>query len=74
MNPPCPPIFTLPAIPPSPTSSTPFNASTDSLTQTATGYHATLMMMAGSHADFIFSADPLSPSKTLHPPVIEKAP
>ena len=74
MNPPHPPILTLPTILPSPTSSTPFNASTDSLTQAATGYHVTLTMMAGTHAGFIFSADPLSPSKTLHPPVIEKAP
>lgn len=63
MNPPHPPILTLPTILPSPTSSTPVNASTDSLTQTATGYHVTLTMMAGTHAGFIFSANPLSPSK-----------
>ena len=74
MNPPHPPILTLPAVPPSPTSSTPVNASTNSSIQTATGYHVTLTMMASTHADFIFSADPLSPSKTLRPPVIEKAP
>ena len=74
MNPPRPPILTLPAIPSSPTSSTPFNASTDSSTQATTGYHVTLTMMARTHADFIFSADPLSPSRTLCPPVIEKAP
>ena len=74
MNPRRPPILTLPAVPPSPTSPTPFDASTSSSTQTGTGYRATLTMMAGSHADFIFLADPLSPSKTLHPPVIEKAP
>ena len=74
MNPPRPPILTLPAILPSPTSSTPVKASADSLTQTATGYNATLAMMARTHAEFVFSGDPLSPSKTLHPPVIEKPP
>ncbi len=71
MNPPHP-ILTLPAIPPSLTSSTPVNASTSSSIQTTTGYHVTLTMMARTHADFVFSADPLSPSKTLCPPVIEK--
>jgi len=74
MNLPWPPILTLPAIPPSLTSSTPVNASANSSIQTATGYHVMLTMMARTHADFIFSADPLSPSKTLCPPVIEKAP
>ena len=73
MNPPRP-ILTLPAIPPSPSSPTPVNASPSSSTQPATGYHVTLTMMARTHADFVFSADPLSPSKTLHSPVIEKAP
>ena len=63
MNPPRPPILTLPAIPPSPTSSTPVNGSIDSLTQTATGYHVTLAMMAGTHAEFVFLSDPLSPRK-----------
>ena len=67
-------ILTLPAIPPLPTSPTPFNAPASSSTQPATRYHVTLTMMARIHADFIFSAGPLSPSKTLHSPVIKKAP
>jgi len=73
MNPPRP-ILTLPAIPPSPTSPASANASTNSSTQRATGYHVTLTMMAETHAKFVFSADPLSPSKTLCAPVIEKPP
>ena len=51
MNPPHPPILTFPTIPASPTSSTPVNASTDSSTQAATGYHVTLTMMARTHVE-----------------------